>query len=162
MVRLPVFGIFNINTHVNARGCTRGLYGHRKRVCTGSWLWEKQPVSHRRLEPVSVLHLGFPVARSANWALPASLAMLTSTLTGCPCSGCFVLINKVVWFLALFLATRPCGKWNSAGEMFFMCRRIGEYISLEPFYFVNLSHQQLFAHSLWKVTHTLSYLWKTL
>ena len=24
--------------------CTRGLYGHRKRVCTESWLWEKNPL----------------------------------------------------------------------------------------------------------------------
>ena len=30
------FGIFNVRTDVNDCDCTRGLYGHRKRVCTGS------------------------------------------------------------------------------------------------------------------------------
>jgi len=41
VVWLPVFGIFNVRSDVDACDCTRGLYGHRKRVCTGSWLWEK-------------------------------------------------------------------------------------------------------------------------
>ena len=50
MVWLPVFGIFNVSTNVDACDCTRGLYGHRKRVCTESWLWEKNPLPHRGLE----------------------------------------------------------------------------------------------------------------
>ena len=33
---VPVFGIFNVHTDVDACHCTRGLYGHRKKVCTGS------------------------------------------------------------------------------------------------------------------------------
>ena len=37
MAWLPVFGSFNVHTHVEACNCTRGLYWHRKRVCTGSW-----------------------------------------------------------------------------------------------------------------------------
>ena len=36
MVRLPVLGIFNVHTDVDACDCTRGLYGHRKEVFTGS------------------------------------------------------------------------------------------------------------------------------
>ena len=36
MVWLPVFGIFNVRTDVDACDCIRGLYGHRKRVCTES------------------------------------------------------------------------------------------------------------------------------
>ena len=36
MVLLPVLGIFNVRTDVKACDCTRGLYGQRKRVCTGS------------------------------------------------------------------------------------------------------------------------------
>ena len=36
MVWLLVFGFFNVHTDVDACDCTRGLYGHRKRVCTGS------------------------------------------------------------------------------------------------------------------------------
>ena len=54
MVRLPVFGIFNVRTAIDACDCTRGLYGHRKRVCTGSWLWEKNPLLHMGLEPASI------------------------------------------------------------------------------------------------------------
>ena len=38
MVWLPVFGISNMHTAVDACHCTRGLYGHRKRVCTGNTL----------------------------------------------------------------------------------------------------------------------------
>ena len=30
-----------------------GVYGHRKRVCTEGWLWEKNPLPHRGIEPVS-------------------------------------------------------------------------------------------------------------
>ena len=30
-----------------------GVHGHRKRVCTESWLWEKNPLPHRGIEPAS-------------------------------------------------------------------------------------------------------------
>ena len=46
VVWLPVFGIFNVHTDVDACDCTRGLYGHRERVCTESWPWEKNPLPH--------------------------------------------------------------------------------------------------------------------
>ena len=46
-IRLPVFGIFNTCTGVEACDCTQGLYGHRKRVCTKSRLREKNPSPHR-------------------------------------------------------------------------------------------------------------------
>ena len=29
------------------------VYGHRKTVCTESWLWEKNPLPHRGIEPAS-------------------------------------------------------------------------------------------------------------
>ena len=35
-VWLPMLGIFNVRTDVNSCNCTRGLYGHHKRVCTES------------------------------------------------------------------------------------------------------------------------------
>ena len=38
MVWLPVFGIVNVRTDVDTYDCTRGLYGHRKRVCSESCL----------------------------------------------------------------------------------------------------------------------------
>ena len=36
MLWLPVFGTSNGHTHVDACDCTRGLYGHRQRVCIES------------------------------------------------------------------------------------------------------------------------------
>ena len=45
-VRLPVFRIFDVPTDADACDCTLGLYGHRKRVSTASWLWEKNPFLH--------------------------------------------------------------------------------------------------------------------
>ena len=30
------------------------MYGHRKRVCTESWPWEKNPLPHRGIEPAPV------------------------------------------------------------------------------------------------------------
>ena len=52
VVRLPIHGIFNKCTDVNACDCTwRGggkLYQHHKRICVESWLWEKGPLLHWR------------------------------------------------------------------------------------------------------------------
>ena len=36
MVWLPVLGIFNVHTDVDACDCTLGQYGHRMRVCIES------------------------------------------------------------------------------------------------------------------------------
>ena len=48
------YRIFNVRTH----RCQRmrfhtGSYGHRERVCTESWLWEKNPSQHQGIEPAS-------------------------------------------------------------------------------------------------------------
>ena len=69
MVWLPVLAIFNVRTAVDACDCTRGLCKHRLKVCTGRWLWEKTPLSHRGPEPASVLRLAFQ-----SDALPAELS----------------------------------------------------------------------------------------
>ena len=45
-------------------------HGHRKRVCTGSWLWEKNPLPHLGFEPASVLRLAFQ-----SDALPTELSL---------------------------------------------------------------------------------------
>ena len=76
MVWLPAFGIFNMDTDADACDCTRGLYGHRKSVCAGSWLWEKTPLPHWGLKLVSVLRLAF-----LSDALPTELS-------GCPELDC--------------------------------------------------------------------------
>ena len=60
VVWLPVCGIFSERTDVDACDCTQGLYGlHTIRVSTGIWLWEKSPLLHWGLEPVSVLLMAF-------------------------------------------------------------------------------------------------------
>ena len=55
-------------TDADACDYVQRLYGHRKRVCTGSWLWEKNLLLHRGFEPASVLRLIFQ-----SDALPAEL-----------------------------------------------------------------------------------------
>ena len=47
------YRIFNMCTDVNAFGCTQGVYRHHNRVCTESWLWEKNPLPHEAVKPGS-------------------------------------------------------------------------------------------------------------
>ena len=64
-----VLALFNMHTNVDACNCAQGLYGHHNRVCAESWLWKKNPLPHRGIKPVSVLHLAFQSA-----ALPTELS----------------------------------------------------------------------------------------
>ena len=48
-------GIFNVCTDVNACNCARGWCENRKRVYAASWLWEKNPLPHRGIEPASAV-----------------------------------------------------------------------------------------------------------
>ena len=57
LVWLPVSGIFHVHTDADACNCTLGLFWHHKRVCSESWLWEKNPLPHQGLKPTQVLHL---------------------------------------------------------------------------------------------------------
>ena len=47
------YGIFNVCTDVSVYDCARGVYGHRKRVCAESRLWEKNLLPYRGIEPAS-------------------------------------------------------------------------------------------------------------
>ena len=47
------YRIFNMCTGVSACDCTQGCTDTCKRVCTESWLWEKSPLQHLGIEPVS-------------------------------------------------------------------------------------------------------------
>ena len=81
IVWLPVFGIFNVCTDTDTCDYTHGLYRHCERVCTESWLWEKNPMLHWGLKPVSVLHFVFPIGRSTSlsYCLPCYWAFLEKT-----------------------------------------------------------------------------------
>ena len=60
MVWLPELGIFNVRTDVDACDCTQGCSNAvRESICTGSRLWEKNPLPHRGLEAAPVLRLAF-------------------------------------------------------------------------------------------------------
>ena len=59
VVWLPVFGIFNTLTDVDACDCTQGLYGHHKTVCPKGQIWEKNPLPHQGLAPTLILCLAF-------------------------------------------------------------------------------------------------------
>ena len=67
VVRLPVLGILNVYTAVDACDCTRGLYGHRKGVCTGwrnslaqcqfcAWIFSRTFYQLSYLAPILTLH----------------------------------------------------------------------------------------------------------
>ena len=47
------YRIFIMRTDFHVCGCTWGMYGHRYRVCTESWLWEKNPLLHQGMESTS-------------------------------------------------------------------------------------------------------------
>ena len=48
--------ISNMHTDVNASDCTQGVYWDHSRACTESWLWEKNPLPHRGIEPVLAMY----------------------------------------------------------------------------------------------------------
>ena len=67
VVWLPVFGIVNVHTDVDACYCALGLYVHRKKVCTGNWCRGKNPLPHLRLSHITC---AFSVRCCTNWAVP--------------------------------------------------------------------------------------------
>ena len=73
------YGIFNMRSDVNACDCTRGCTGTRKRVCTESWLWEKNPLPHRGIEPASAAW--WSDARPMSY-IPSPLSLRTQTDLG--------------------------------------------------------------------------------
>ena len=63
------YRIFNMCTNVNACNCTQGCSDTRKRVCTESWLWEKNPLPHWGIEPASAVWWSDALT---NWATSPS------------------------------------------------------------------------------------------
>ena len=102
MAWLPVFGIFNVRTGVGASDSTLRLYEHRKRVCTGSWFWEKNSFPLRELETASVLRLAFQSV-----ALPTELSLL---LVDKKCQE--KTKKKLWWFVSGYVGERQWGGCN--------------------------------------------------
>ena len=81
VVWLPVFGIFSLHTDVDACDCTWQLYKLHTKVCSWSWLWEKNPSLRWGIKPVIVLCLPFwsdslqtsPCYCSSTWNIPVIL-----------------------------------------------------------------------------------------
>ena len=65
LLQLPVFGIFNVRTDVDAYNCTPGLYGHRKNLHWKLILGEKSLAAAGTRTRVSVTP-GFSVGRCAS------------------------------------------------------------------------------------------------
>ena len=59
MVCLPVFRIFNVRIYMMVHAIAHGGCADAVRLCTESWLAEKNPLPHLGLEPSSVLCLVF-------------------------------------------------------------------------------------------------------
>ena len=94
------------HNYADACNCTRGLYGHRKRVCTENWLGENSPLQHRRLQPAAVLPLAFqsnalyPLSyfRSksvcsrlmSSWRWPEQRSKLAWERKRCACFTCLI------------------------------------------------------------------------
>ena len=47
------YRIFNVGRDINACNCTWGCKDTCKRICTESWLWEKNPLPHQGMKPAS-------------------------------------------------------------------------------------------------------------
>ena len=69
------YRIFNVHIDVNACDCTRGCTDTCERVCTESWLWEKNPLLHRGIKPATVVWWSdglsnwdaFPTLETSSW-----------------------------------------------------------------------------------------------
>ena len=71
--------------HIDIGACnfhTWGQHEHYKRVCTGSQLWEKNPLLRQGLEPTSVLRLAFQ-SDALPTELPPPLEMICEVVSAC-------------------------------------------------------------------------------
>ena len=107
---LPGFGSFNVRTDVDACNCTWGLYGHRKRVCTGRLLWEKNHLLHR-VRTCMIIAPGFLVRHSTNWAI--FFEVIANGLS-CVCM-CFSGAEQSIWWHRS-PADQACEKGQRWGE----------------------------------------------
>ena len=106
----------------------RRVYGHRKRVCTESWLWEENPLPHWEITPVS---MAWRSEALTNWAIshpqvgksqllfansrsfhPLSFVSPLPNLSAVPAQCCYVsgptLAFKSPWNYKDILLGSPC------------------------------------------------------
>ena len=93
------YGIFNVRTNVYACDCTRGCTDTVRRVCAGSWLWEKKnkqkTLPHRGIEPASAACQSdalpnelLPHSYVIDWVLKTgNLFILALQVPSCPLQG---------------------------------------------------------------------------
>ena len=81
--------------HAIAHG---GVYGHRKRVCTESWLWEKNPLPHRGIEPASAACRSDALPTESDLTFTGNFIKIKIKLTGL----------LAIWLLHLSVTTVIC------------------------------------------------------
>ena len=94
MIWLPVWGIFNVHSCVDACGCTQEWYECHERVSAESWLWEKTLATQQKQTQVSIAP-GFLVQRSTSWATSPPVHFVIYSLPHC----CFVTLFEICIFL---------------------------------------------------------------
>ena len=85
------YRIINMRTDANACDCTRGCTETCKRVCTESWLWEKDPLLHWGIEPAST---AWRYDAVTNWATSQYVALSTKWLTITP-EFCVIMLRSM-------------------------------------------------------------------
>ena len=88
VVWLSMLGIFNLCTDVDACNWTWGLHKNHnlcKTVCTESWCWEKKPLPHHGVIPMSAACW---TGHSINWAVSLPWPSLTLHLLPWPSPSC--------------------------------------------------------------------------
>ena len=103
------------DTDVDACDCTLRLYRHCKRVCTGSWLWEKNPLPQWGLNPALALRLDF-----LSWTLYQLNYICSQKET-----------RRWTRYLFCWLCDRHTACFFTA------TRRVGEKISFSPIFHVS-------------------------
>ena len=100
------YRIFNVRTDVNECGCTRGCRDS-VRICTESWLMEKNPLPHLGIKPAS--------AACRSDALPTDLHThpnWTEIIAYIPLIQAWEWVTFIYWIVKLHSARR-CSENNS-------------------------------------------------
>ena len=126
VVWLPGFGVFNVQTDVDACDCTQWLHKHHYRVCTESWLWGTNPLLLQGIDPKSFCaQLCFLIQCFTNWAVPTLFKVQRPGLC-CPqwCKnriGCRSLFSSVQSKMVSVYLKKPKHALHPAFQKFQCC-----------------------------------------